>query len=170
MVNEEILGGLKLALAKGESLKQAMISFYNAGYIKEEIESAARALQTQQVEYAKQIQESPKSAITQKPVQTIKPSKQKSIQRISSYGQEEMSIQSLKKIKQGINVAIQKLEEIEVPEKIQKISNYEQQSNNLRGKLITFFLVFTLLFLLGVLAAVFLFKEELMEFFTNLFN
>ena len=30
MVNEEIFGGLKLAVAKGESLKQAMISFYNA--------------------------------------------------------------------------------------------------------------------------------------------
>lgn len=131
MVNEEILGGLKLALSKGESLKQAMMSFYNSGYIKEEIESAARALQTQQAESVKQIQESSKQIITQKPIKTIQQFKQKPIQ---------------------------------------KISNYEQQPNNLRGKLITFFLVFTLLFLLGVLAAVFLFKEELMEFFIKLFN
>ncbi len=47
MVNADILGGLRSALAKGKSLKQTMISFYNAGYKKEEIEEAARTLQTQ---------------------------------------------------------------------------------------------------------------------------
>ena len=46
MVNEEILGGLKSSVAKGESLRKAMISFYNAGYKKEEIEEAARALKS----------------------------------------------------------------------------------------------------------------------------
>ena len=44
MVREDILGGLRNALARGQPLKQAMMSFYNAGYLKEEIEEAARAL------------------------------------------------------------------------------------------------------------------------------
>jgi len=45
MVNKNILGGLKIALSKGYSLQSAMQSFYNAGYKKEEIYGAARALQ-----------------------------------------------------------------------------------------------------------------------------
>lgn len=42
----DLLGGLRLALSKGDSLQQAMQSFYNAGYTKEEIEDAARVLNT----------------------------------------------------------------------------------------------------------------------------
>ena len=48
MVREDILGGLKVALSKGHSLQQAMQSFYNAGYSKEEIEEAVRYLQSNQ--------------------------------------------------------------------------------------------------------------------------
>ena len=43
LTNQEILGGIKSALGRGENLKQAMMSFYQAGYKKEEIEDAARA-------------------------------------------------------------------------------------------------------------------------------
>ncbi|MEK6824122.1 MAG: hypothetical protein AABY06_03745 [Nanoarchaeota archaeon] len=42
MVNEEILGGLRHALNRGESLEKAMISFYNAGYRKDEIEEVVK--------------------------------------------------------------------------------------------------------------------------------
>ena len=47
-MREDILEGLKLAMSKGESLQNAMLSFYNSGYQKEEIEEAAGALQMQQ--------------------------------------------------------------------------------------------------------------------------
>lgn len=123
MVRQDIIGGLKLALSKGETIKQAMMSFHNAGYKKEEIESAAKELQTQQSQPLKQIKQNPKQ-------KSVKISK-KSTQGVSSYGQE--------------------------PKKF-------------KGKLITFLLIFILLFLLGVLAAVFLFKEELVEFFSKLFG
>ncbi len=43
-MNEEILGGLKSALERGQSLKNSMTSLFNAGYKKAEIEEAARAL------------------------------------------------------------------------------------------------------------------------------
>jgi hypothetical protein len=42
---DALLGGLESALARGQPLKQAMISFYNAGYKKEDIENAARKFQ-----------------------------------------------------------------------------------------------------------------------------
>ena len=76
MVRDDILGGLKLAVSKGESLKQAMMSFYNASYKKEDIEAAARSLS--QTKSPKQIQ----------PFQPRKPVQQpRQIQKVSSYGQ-----------------------------------------------------------------------------------
>lgn len=44
MVNQEILGGLKSALARGDSLQKAMITFFNAGYKREEIDEAAKMI------------------------------------------------------------------------------------------------------------------------------
>jgi hypothetical protein len=44
MVNEEIIEGLRAALSRGESLKDAMLSFYNSGYNQEEIEEAAMSV------------------------------------------------------------------------------------------------------------------------------
>ena len=49
MVNQDILGGLRLAVGKGESLKKAMFTFYNAGYRSEEIEEAAKVLQRERI-------------------------------------------------------------------------------------------------------------------------
>lgn len=41
-INDEIVGGLISALSRKESLEKAMMTFYNAGYEKEEIEISAR--------------------------------------------------------------------------------------------------------------------------------
>lgn len=41
-VNEEIVGGLMSALSRGEGLEKAMMTFYNAGYEKDEIEDSAK--------------------------------------------------------------------------------------------------------------------------------
>jgi len=46
MVREDIIEGLRAAMARGQTLRQAMMSFYNAGYVKDEIEEAARVMQT----------------------------------------------------------------------------------------------------------------------------
>ena len=176
MVNEEILGGLKLAVSKGESLKQAMMSFYNAGYKKEEIEGAARALQGQKIEN-EPIQPVQQAKLKkQKPVQKV-PQSAKTIQRVSNYGQEPHS----KKIREGLRGAIKQLEKIDVTLKTKpkvikqklikpprRISTYEKKPKS-KGKLITFLLIFFLLFLLGALVAIFFFKQEILEFLNNLF-
>lgn len=44
MINYDLIEGLRIALAKGYTLEQAMMSFYNAGYPKKDIEEAARVL------------------------------------------------------------------------------------------------------------------------------
>lgn len=45
MVRQDIVYGLKNAMQKGHSLKEAMQSFYNAGYNKQEVEEAAQHVQ-----------------------------------------------------------------------------------------------------------------------------
>lgn len=67
MVREDILGGLELAMSRGETLEQAMYSFFNAGYKKEDIEEAARVL----------VQQNPQ-AQNQQPQQNI-PSQQSQV-------------------------------------------------------------------------------------------
>lgn len=44
MPREDIIGGLKNALARGQPLQSAIQSFLNAGYAKEDVEEAARSL------------------------------------------------------------------------------------------------------------------------------
>ena len=46
MVKEELVSGIKMAVAEGESLENAMATFYNAGYLKDDIEEAALAVQS----------------------------------------------------------------------------------------------------------------------------
>jgi hypothetical protein len=46
MVNQEVFGGLISALSRGESLQKAMLSLFNAGYTKKEIEEAALLLKS----------------------------------------------------------------------------------------------------------------------------
>lgn len=100
-VREDIFGGLRLAVEKGETLEQAMISFFNAGYKREDIEDTARVYQSGYYpEPVKQVQQTPQ----------IQPSApQKSVQKISMYQQTLDS----KKIKEGIQAAIKQLESID---------------------------------------------------------
>lgn len=53
MVNETILGGLRIAISHKSSLKDAMTSFYNAGYSKEEVEEATKIIFDEQTNQPK---------------------------------------------------------------------------------------------------------------------
>jgi len=85
MVKEEIVAGLKYAIAKGENLPNAMMSFYNAGYSKQDIEEAARVLQASPLP-----QTQPTLSIQQQTQQPIQPTQQSPVpmitQRVSAYG------------------------------------------------------------------------------------
>ena len=85
MVNEAILEGLKRAVKKGETLRQAMMTFYNAGYPRKEIEQAARLFQAERAR-EKELQMQQAQGI-QPAIQQKKPIEQKTpegkIQKIS---------------------------------------------------------------------------------------
>ena len=135
MPNEEILGGLKAALARGESLKKAMMSFYSAGYKKEDIEAAARALYGQ----------------GEQPIRTGMTQLAKQIQ------------QPIQKIKSKL----QKAPQPKPAKSVQRVSNYEQPKP--RSNWLLFLLIFFLILLLGILAGVYFFKQEVMDLFNSLF-
>ncbi len=148
VIKEEILGGLRAALARGEPLKKAMMSFYNAGYAKKDIEEAARALYTPQLSQTiaqPQPQPSPQRALPTTPPPT--------------YIQQPQPVQPVQ--------YVQPPQTQPYVRTIQRVSSYGEKPKPLT-KIITFVLVFFLLFLLGLLVAIFLFKDELSGFFNNL--
>jgi FtsZ-interacting cell division protein ZipA len=140
MIKEEIFEGLKVALSKGESLQRAMMSFFNAGYSKEEIEEAARYLQASQASAQPQTSQ-PAKQVTQ-PVQQQHPKPQSKIKQLWS---------PQKPIKQTV----------------QKVSAYERKPKS-TSIIVTGILIFLLILLLGILVAVFLFKDKLAAFFSNI--
>ncbi len=149
MVREDILGGLRAALQRGESLRQAMLTFFNAGYIKEEIEEAAREFETEKTLQPQQAQ--PVLFIPQEVAsRTDEMTQAPSVQKVSAYG--EKPIRTVPVIQQPIIMAPQ------------RVSGYGEVGKP-RGKAVVFILVALLLILLGILAALFFFKDEIMGFF-----
>ena len=146
--NQEILGGLKSAIARGESLKDAMMTFYQAGYDKSEIEEAARSY----------LNEGNHPVID------------------SSKNQEKTDLsQDVTQKKSNISApsfSHKKEESRPISKTVQKVSNYLPPNKDAEGKgeKLTIILVIILLLLLGVLASVFLFREELVNFFNSLFG
>jgi len=148
MVREDILGGLSSALARGQSLKQAMMSFYNAGYVKGEIEEAAKALNSGITSQPKPIQQPPQTIPQQNtPTQVSTPA----VQKISAYGAQPQQQIVPQQVLQKQPIA-------------QNVSAYGQPQKP-KGKLAIFVLVFFLILLLGALATLFFFKDELLSFF-----
>ena len=158
MVREDILGGLKSAISRGESLKQAMITFYNAGYKKEEIEWAAKTFQTQNPVVSH-------PQITRPPISTKKsffkkrkifpPQKNLSKQVVSKYPQSE-KVQEIPKVS------------MQTVKNRQKISRYGKKPSEFEGKLIIT-LIGLLIILFAVLAGVFLLRTQIIDFFNKMF-
>lgn len=79
MARQDILGALNSALARGETLKQAMMSLFNAGYTKKDIEEAAAALnQITQPQIAQPIQQPQEPKTTHQVINTPPHEKPKS--------------------------------------------------------------------------------------------
>lgn len=154
MVNEEIFGGLKSALERGESLKRAMMTLYNSGYKKEEIEECAKIL----LEYNRENQvEMPSPEI----IQTI-PEAKPQIQQPANL---QKSAQQIQKITPQIQTTVP----YHAYAPIQRISDYEGGISS-REKAVIIILVSLLVFLIVSLGLIFLFKQELINFFGNLFG
>ena len=161
MVREEIVAGLRQAISKGESLEKAMISFYNAGYTKEDIEEAARFLQAQILQ-AQQLQQALASQQQPKKLQksSSKPSKQQSQQSDFRPLPPPPASKSEQTSAQTSNY----------PGIVQRVSSYGAYGRRPKTESTLTIIFFILLFILfGILVATILFKDELSVFFNNLF-
>ncbi len=197
LTNQEILGGLKTAVVKGQTLKQAMMSFYQAGYKKEEIEDAARAyLYLQRGNSEAEIlaknrgkrEGGFKSLLggEKKTEEEIKKEEEEVKEKKEGKGEKEKEEEEKDKSKQekpGEKI-ISKVSKTQVPmsrgekqkkgqeEVVQKISGYEgkKEPSKFKGKAVTSVLIIALVVLVGILALVFLFKAELIDFINGLFG
>ena len=96
MIKTEIIEGIRRGILRGETLREVMMSFYNAGYSKEEIEEAARAWQTEQMQARMPILQPQTKQPIQKTIQELVVQKQtlspQSVQKISNYEQKRTLI------------------------------------------------------------------------------
>ncbi|MDP3987511.1 MAG: hypothetical protein Q8P81_04780 [Nanoarchaeota archaeon] len=145
MPKEDIIEGLRSALSKGETLDSAMMSFFNAGYPREEIEEAARFMQAPQIPSG-----------VQQPQPSTQPTPTQPVQ-----GQ-PTPVTSGNQGYQQIN----QISPSPMPAPAQKVSAYGTPKSS--GKGITIALVLILLVLLGILVSVFLFREQLANFLNEL--
>lgn len=135
-MNQTLFEGIKRSVEKGESLQQAMMSFYNAGYPKSEIEEAAR--EVQKIQLGMQ----PQQQIIAKPLAQG----QQPIQKVSSYTP-------------TTNTQMQRQQTQQKP--TQQISNYSQPQKQAGGKGLIVFLIILLAVLVGGLITVILLKDKL---------
>lgn len=134
-----IVEGIRNGIKRGQSFRQVMISFYNAGYSRQDIEDSARAIQSQM---------QPPQQITSQTTATNLQS-QKIQPRVSQYSPQNFSPQT------------------QIPR--QNVSSYSYQKENFfESKGLVIFLAVFLLLCLGILGVVFLFKDSLINFFNNL--
>ncbi len=184
MAREDILGGLKSALMRGYSLKDAMISFYNAGYSKEDIEESARTLQYQMVEHPelKDLLMSnheklmtpgsfPESSAKGKPGQKLKPgekpveSKGLVPEKNLAPGTKPSEVSS--GVQKGKFKSLKNFQPHPIPGPKEK-KNLPKYKQGTGLRVATLTLVALLVILLGALAAIFLFRNQIISFFNNL--
>ena len=168
--NDDIVGGLKAAIERGEELKEAMMTFYNAGYSKKEIEEAARVYVTEK----KQRQEgmsATKSKYDSKKDQKEKEKPLEKGKKVLPIKEEKLEIKENSKIvSKTVQKPVEKKEEKNLKGQEQIASKYGDKLKPKKHKIepITVILVLLLIFLVLILGSVFLFKEELITFFNNL--
>ena len=156
MANEEILGGLKSAIDRGESLQKAMMTFYNAGYKKEEIEEAARFLNEHPIE--------------QPPVSVATPSAKPKLGLFSKKQESTPSVpisvpQAPVEPAHPVQQIVSDYGASQQPQQIQSVSGYEKKEP--KDRVMVVILITILVLLLGLLASIFIFKQEIVNFFAN---
>lgn len=163
MINIEILEGLKRATESGNTLKRAMMSFYNSGYEKLEIETAAKEFLAQKSGRSSLIiPQQPIAQPIQQQVQQVQPT----TQQVQQPQVVQQPIQQIAQPIQQIAQPIQQPAQLIQPMNKQNVSQYEKKSK-VSG--ITVFLISALIVLLILLTLMFVFRSQLISFFNNIF-
>ena len=154
MVKEELVEGIRQAISKGEPIEKAMMSFYNSGYSKQDIEEAAAMAQSpgffQPVQQPRQPMPAPQTQVQQPLVQQplYKP---QPAQQQTAVPQPQFQYQPQQQVQPGV---------------VQRVSAYGPKPSG-KGMAITIVLVVILLLLIGLLAAVIIFKDEISDFLSG---
>lgn len=177
MVDKDLVEGLRTALSKGESLEQAMYTFFNAGYEKAKIEEAARALVYQRKPEPmpqRPVSPPPRLKPRPKPKQILKPSP---MPLLPQKTKPQLKPQPTPPISKPMPSPEKPPLEPYAPEKPIKettkkpskqiVSGYEKRKAP-KKKLTVILLIIFLIVLLGGLASIFIFRVELIEIFNNL--
>ena len=145
----EIIEGLKIALSKGETLKSAMMSFYNAGYPKQEIESAAKLLQMKEFEKTTQPGYNPEQAKNKTP----------SAQPAKTPDKKTPEDKKTKTPDKNTNPPKKQIGPV------QKVSKYETKPKKSKKRFIILMIIL-LLILVGAMIALVLFREKIFGLFS----
>jgi|WetSurMetagenome_2_1015567.scaffolds.fasta_scaffold249325_2 hypothetical protein len=154
MVNSDLVGGLRSALERGEPLKKAMVSLFNAGYKREEIEDAARNLDSAPVMGV--VQPKKPMVVAPLPKSPSVPEK-KPVQSIPAKPVKEEKLKPVK---------VQQYPQLQTAPVVQTVSSYERPPAD--DKAVITVLTIILIFLLSLLVTIFIFKNEIVNFFSNM--
>lgn len=158
MVKEDLVHGLLHATQKGESLEKAMMSFYSAGYSKEDIEEAAKEvvrIKSHPTQIQQPIKKEKKSFFKKKKTEAkpaIKPQVQKKPESVQPVAQKVLPNNSTTK-----PVA---------PPIAQKVSKYEGKSLKSKRLLIEILIVVIFLILAGIVGLIF-YGDLILDKFLN---
>lgn len=154
METDEIREGLKLALARGETLEKAMQGFYNAGYKKEEIEQAAISL--------KSSSDSLNTFLQNSKIQT----KQNPVQQNNS----NISKQSIQKTQQKNPQSVIKQQEVQTKSQTQEsktqVSAFQGSNDFSKRNLIMAFIL--IMFFIAAIIGIIYYKDQVVTFINNL--
>jgi len=183
MIKEDIIRGLEGAMSRGESLEKAMYSFYNAGYRKEDVEGAARALS---------LHLSQQESLIPNPLQILSKVISKTIVPNPVQGKSEPVPMAKKiqlpsvQIKPAVSqimpkqtlTPMAKAQEMmaenpmlgKKPKFSQDVSKYESYQKTSPKNMMIIILSVLLANLLTALAGIFIFRQALLDFFNNFFS
>ncbi|MDO8467457.1 MAG: hypothetical protein Q7S56_00710 [Nanoarchaeota archaeon] len=176
-MNNEIFEGIKLALARGDSMQRAMYSFYNAGYAKNEIEEAAKAVQLEQ--FQKQYNQS--SVVQSSPAVNVKTTV---VQQTKSTVISQQPTQNIQKENKDLQNRLAQIRPSQVQQAqtqtkpilqekpIQKVSDYDFKKQNVTTGLdiLIILLIIAIVFIIGGLITSLIYKSAIVNFLNTKFG
>lgn len=181
-VNKDIIAGIKSALSRGYSIDEAMLSFLNAGYKREEVEEAAHSLQGLVLSQASPDlkpeiiwpgeKEAPVSKPDMSPKKTVPetPQNKSAAQKPVQSTVAEAPLPNIKPISKPeikeriVPIAVP----VQTSASINRVSAYNSYSKKI--KVITTILIALLILLLGILGIMYAFRSQIISFFNSLFS
>ena len=170
-MKDEIQSGLKNAMDRGSSLKDAIQTFINAGYNPVEVNEAANVMGYGATNMTSQNTRSSEDKSISPQVMTLQSSQQTQQQKYSNIDsmpavsqKSEISSQASPSFSSPFNSSQQEMQQPSL-EKSQKIDSLVKQKSSKKTKIIT--LIVVLLLLVGAVMVVILLKDKILALFES---